>query len=249
MKREPIDFTGEIIENWKCGEPFTKIYGKKSKKKVYPCTCIKCGNQREIPSSDLNCKRNLQCRVCNDVCHRYEDDNLTGTRQGSFTIGTAFRKSGKTYYHVTCDCAKKYDILRDNLIRKKYQHCKCRGSAVDTTRKYGYLKPLRRMENGEWECLCDCGNICYKTPSSLIREENSTRSCGCKKQANHIAIRSDNTSGIKGVFHDKSGKWIAYINKDGKRTYLGRYDTKDLAAEAREAAEKEMFQTIDTMET
>lgn len=50
-------------------------------------------------------------------------------------------------------------------------------------------------------------------------------------------------SGIKGVFQNvKRGKWIAYINKDGKRTYLGSYDTKDLAADARETAERALFE-------
>jgi len=238
------DYTDKTIENWKIGEVFTKVYGKGSKKKVYHCTCIKCGNTKDIPSSDLKCKRNLTCVVCNDKFHSYKKDNLTGTRQGSLTIGDAFRKNGRTYYHVKCDCAKEYDILRDNLVRKKYPHCKCLGAAVDVNKKYGFLKPIRRMDNGDWECLCDCGKICYKTVGALIRDdENRTRSCGCKKQANNVAIRSDNTSGVKGVFHDikGSGKWIAYINKDGKRTYLGKYDTKDLAAEAREIAEKMMF--------
>lgn len=237
-----IDFTGQLIENWRCGTPFTKIYGKGSRKKVYPCVCITCGYQRDIPSSDLNCRRNLQCKICNDKVHSYENDNLTGTRQGSLIIGSAFRKNGRTYYHVRCDCSKEYDILRDNLIRKKYPHCKCHGIAVDITNNYGLLKPLSRRESdGKWKCECACGNITFVPPSELI--DGNTQSCGCKKQANRIKIRADNTSGIKGVYHDRnrSGKWIAYINKNGKRTYLGRYDTKDLAAEAREKAELEMF--------
>lgn len=237
------DFSGQIIENWECGSPFNKIYGKSSVKKVYPCTCVKCGNQREIPYSDLNCKRNLQCKVCNNKFHSYKEDNLTGTRQGSFLIGEAFRKNGRTYYHVKCDCSKEYDILRDNLIRKNYNNCKCHGVAIDPKKMYGQLKPLeRRASDGKWKCQCKCGKITYVSPSELI--DGNTKSCGCKKQANNIAIRSDNKSGIKGVFHDinRSGKWIAYINKNGKRTYLGRYDTKDLAAEAREIAEKELFQ-------
>lgn len=237
-----IDFTGQLIENWRCGIPYTKIYGIGSRKKVYPCICMKCGNQRDIPSSDLNCRRNLQCKICNDKVHSYENDNLTGTRQGSLIIGSAFRKNGRTYYHVRCDCSKEYDILRDNLIRKKYPHCKCHGIAVDITNNYGLLKPLSRRESdGKWKCECACGNITFVPPSELI--DGNTQSCGCKKQANRIKIRADNTSGIKGVYHDRnrSGKWIAYINKNGKRTYLGRYDTKDLASEAREKAELEMF--------
>lgn len=235
------DFTNQIIENWQCGIPFTKIYGKGSKKKVYPCKCMKCGNKKDIAASDLNCGRNLQCRICNNKIHSYQEDNLTGTRQGSFLIGEPFRKNGRTYYHVKCDCSREYNILRDNLVRKKYGNCKCHGVAVDSNRKYGLLQPIRRRESdGKWECKCECGNIIYVTPSDLL--DGNTQSCGCKKQANKIAIRSDNASGIKGVCYDnRHSKWIAYINKEGKRTYLGRYDNKELAVEARKKAEKEMF--------
>jgi hypothetical protein len=99
------------------------------------------------------------------------------------------------------------------------------------------------MPDGKWKCKCDCGNICYKTPSSLERKDgNQARSCGCKKGANKIAIRSNNTSGVKGVcYNSRTCKWMAYINKDGKRTYLGQYDTKELAVEARHIAEDNMF--------
>lgn len=244
MEKTITDFTGKTIENWKCGTPYSKEYGKSSKKKVYPCICTKCGNKREIPSSDLNCKRNLQCKICNDKFHSYEYDNLTGTRQGSFLIGKSFRKDGRTYYHVKCDCGKKYDILRDNLIRKNYQNCKCHGLAVDIHKTYGLLIPLRRMDDGTWECRCECNNITYVTPSDLIN--GNTKSCGCKRQANKVKKRSDNTSGIKGISYNKrKNKWIAYINKDGKRTYLGYYENKNLAAEARETAERELFQIND----
>lgn len=247
-----MDFTNRIIENWQVDAAFTRVYGKNAEytKKTYHCTCVKCGNKKDIASSDLNRKRNLVCSVCSSKHHSYQNDDLTGTRQGSLTIGKAFRRNGRTYYHVQCDCAKEYDILRDNLIRKKYPHCKCHGSAINPDKKYGFLQPVRRMPDGNWECLCDCGNICYKSPGSMLREdENRTRSCGCKKQANNVAIRSDNRSGVKGVFHDtkRSGKWIAYINKEGKRYNLGRYDTKELAAEAREIAEKELFQRRESM--
>lgn len=241
MGKKLEDFTGEIIENWKCGKPFNKKYGKRTIKKVYPCICINCGNKREIPASDLKCKRNLQCKICNDKIHGFENDNLTGTRQGSLTIGEAFRKNGRTYYHVKCDCSKEYDILRNNLVQKKYLHCKCRGLAINPNKKYGFLTPLERMADGKWKCQCKCGKITYVSPSELI--DGNTKSCGCKKQANNLKLRTDNKSGIKGVFQNvKRGKWIAYINKDGKRTCLGSYDTKDLAADARETAERALFE-------
>lgn len=243
MRANP-DFTGKTVGNWKCGEPYSKIYGKSSVKKTYPCVCIKCGNKKEITSSDLNRGKNLQCKTCNDLVHSYQDDNLTGTRQGSFLIGEAFRRNGRTYYHVKCDCSREYDILRDNLIRKNYRHCKCHGSAVIAKQKYGMLLPIKRLENGKWLCKCDCGKICEKRPSYMLKnaKDGSNISCGCKKNANRVAIRSDNKSGIKGVHQNsKNGKWVAYINKEGQRYNLGTFDSKHLASEARQKAETMLF--------
>lgn len=39
----------------------------------------------------------------------------------------------------------------------------------------------------------------------------------------------------------KRNKWVAQITFKGKNHYLGRYDNKEDAREAREKAEKEMF--------
>nr|WP_175479900.1 HNH endonuclease signature motif containing protein [Paracoccus homiensis] len=60
------------------------------------------------------------------------------------------------------------------------------------------------------------------------------------KRENHrnMAIRSDNTSGVTGVYWAREkGKWAAYIKAD-KMVALGRYDTFAEAVAARRAAEK-----------
>jgi hypothetical protein len=57
-----------------------------------------------------------------------------------------------------------------------------------------------------------------------------------QNQANK-AMRSDNTSGVKGVTWDKSrGKWVAAIHVNRKRISLGRYKDIEEAAAAYEAA-------------
>jgi len=44
-------------------------------------------------------------------------------------------------------------------------------------------------------------------------------------------VRSDNTSGYKGVsFHKATGKWMAYGQYKRKNNYLGVYDTTEEAA-------------------
>ena len=50
-------------------------------------------------------------------------------------------------------------------------------------------------------------------------------------------LRRDNTTGYKGVCFDKrAGKYIAYINANGARTYLGYFDDSLLAAMAYDRA-------------
>lgn len=53
-------------------------------------------------------------------------------------------------------------------------------------------------------------------------------------------LRIDNKSGIKGVRWDtKDNKWFAYFNFNKKMIFLGRFDDKDKAIEARRIAELE----------
>ena len=54
-------------------------------------------------------------------------------------------------------------------------------------------------------------------------------------------IQSNSTTGCKGVTHLKSGKYRAYIKKNGKQIALGCYDTLEQAQQAREKAEKELL--------
>jgi hypothetical protein len=55
----------------------------------------------------------------------------------------------------------------------------------------------------------------------------------------NASIRKDNTSGVVGVYWNKQcKKWMAVINSDGKSKYLGMYNNKEAAIEARTTAEK-----------
>jgi hypothetical protein len=55
-----------------------------------------------------------------------------------------------------------------------------------------------------------------------------------RAQNNYNAkLRSDNTSGVKGVsWHRQNSKWCAYINADNKRLYVGLFSTIEDAANA-----------------
>lgn len=67
---------------------------------------------------------------------------------------------------------------------------------------------------------------------------------GCNKSENSCnrKMRSDNTSGIRGLCKDKrSNKWEAYIIKEGKRTNLGYFNCVAHAACVRAIAEDKYF--------
>ncbi len=53
-------------------------------------------------------------------------------------------------------------------------------------------------------------------------------------------VFANNTSGCTGVYlHKRTKTWGAYVNRDGKRKYLGYFPTKQQAIEARKTAEPE----------
>lgn len=72
------------------------------------------------------------------------------------------------------------------------------------------------------------------------RKWNLRIATGAENQRN-IKMNKLNTSGIIGVSRKKNGRWYARITFNGKKYYLGTYDTKEEAAAARKAAEDKYF--------
>lgn len=69
---------------------------------------------------------------------------------------------------------------------------------------------------------------CDHTDNRIENLRLATRS---QNNANKTA-KSNNTSGYKGVtFHRKANKWSAAITYENKTTYLGLFDSKELAHE------------------
>ena len=126
-----------------------------------------------------------------------------------------------------------------------------------TSQKYGYLTVIEPADNiknrSAWRCRCECGREVITT-TKYLRSGKRT-SCGCKSGLDTLhyvdgtciemirnnTVRSNNQSGVSGVFFDKrSGKWRAEIMFQGKRRYLGRFLNFSDAVKARSAAKEKL---------
>lgn len=133
-------------------------------------------------------------------------------------------------------------------------------------RKFGKLTVLeidqtKKNNRVYWKCHCDCGNSVSVATHRLVNEE--TNSCGCLRveQGKSVQIynqtqltyegvftpllrskiRTDNQTGVKGVYpvQRKNGiKYAARIGIKKKEIYLGTYDTIEEAAMARKRGEQ-----------
>ncbi len=133
-----------------------------------------------------------------------------------------------------------------------------------TGRRFGRLvaqyPTARRDRKGSvyWHCTCDCGKEAEVTENGLVHGNN--RSCGCLKRENQKRVvdqlhmvdgtclewlekrksRSDNTSGFRGIYCLKNGRYRVGIGFKRERYYLGTYDTMEDAVKVRLEAEKKI---------
>ena len=140
-----------------------------------------------------------------------------------------------------------------------------------TGQVFGRLAAIRPTDKRDWsgsilwELSCECGNKVYKTINTL--KSGKVLSCGClynqtrsdtvKYRRDLIEgtsisnivvskrLRSNNTSGHTGVWHDKKrDRWHAYINFKGKHYNLGTHLTFQSAVNARKAAEERLHDPV-----
>lgn len=72
--------------------------------------------------------------------------------------------------------------------------------------------------------------------------KKNLRLCSGSENDRNRKRYSNNTSGITGVFFDKKrGKWVANITYNGRKIYLGRFQTKEEAVLTRLTKEVELF--------
>lgn len=166
----------------------------------------------------------------------------------------------KQGHSTSCGCYARKKLIERNKPKDLTSMKFGKLTALETTNK-------RDSTFVVWKCKCDCGNITYVNSNNLQR--GTTKSCGCLnsynasknapknlekfKNENYVdgtrldiinstSINKNNKSGYKGVsLRKKDNKYIARIEFQGKRYFLGSYDTKEDAAKARKEAEKKLY--------
>lgn len=140
-----------------------------------------------------------------------------------------------------------------------------------TGQRFGRLTAVRPTEERDtagsiiWECQCDCGGTGRYSVNVL--RKGMVRSCGCLYKESRPScssyrrdvventrigtlvfskeLRSNNTSGHTGVYQEKNhGQWVAYINFQKRRYFLGSFSDKKRAIEARKEAEQRLHDPI-----
>lgn len=182
-------------------------------------------------------------------------------------------KEKRTVWVCQCSCGNEYEVQGTLLVNGRRTRCssnvhqKNYAYADITGRKIGLLTALypvrerKKRSSVVWHCRCDCGNEIDVTYNALIYCD--MKSCGCAKKANgqklsrfltHVdgtslemikskKVPADNTTGYRGVYLIK-GKYVAKIVFQKKAYYLGTYDSKEQAAEARKEAEEMLYDRV-----
>jgi hypothetical protein len=182
-------------------------------------------------------------------------------------------------YLCRCDCGKEKALPGTELGRGHKScgclHDEGNEKALGIGERFGRLTVIHKTDTSRahsrvYECVCDCGNVVDVRRANLVA--GNTTSCGCLHdekfsevnmnhfdsyidgtQIAHISngtISKNNTSGVRGVCWNKQKqKWTAYIRFRDKRYFLGGFNTKNEAAEARRQAEDEIYKPfLDTVE-
>lgn len=131
-------------------------------------------------------------------------------------------KTGDILKHQTNKGYKYVGLHKNSLCKKKYVH---------RLVAFAYLDKIIG-KNLVDHIDCNPLNNCI----------TNLRFCNHIENMRNVKIPTTNTSSVKGVYYNKNrNKWIAQIKVNGKVSYLGCYETLELAKIARQNKSRELF--------
>ena len=143
------------------------------------------------------------------------------------------QNTGKLTWRVQTSSTQKGKEAGTILRHKVETYTSYRGVSVLGDR-YKAHRIIWLMQTGEWPK----GHIDHIDGNGLNNAWENLREASSSQNTMNQKVRSDSTSGIKGVSYDKRrDMWYVYIDVNKKRKHLGRYETMQEAANVRAAAE------------
>lgn len=138
------------------------------------------------------------------------------------------------------------DEVSDIVGKHKWQACAVK-NLVYASRHVGKTKELLHHFLGKlwgWTFI----RIDHKDHNSLNNTKDNLRPCTQSQNLANARMRSDNTSGFRGVIWDQQrGRYRAELRTNGKTKHLGRYLKAEDAARVRDAAAMEAFGEFATL--
>lgn len=228
---------------------------------VWNCRCD-CGTSMLMDTQKIKRGAVASCGCVPRLSPRAA--NLTGQQFGKLTAlyPTNRREDqGSIVWVCRCECGKEREVTAFRLLNGKVRSCGCLvkppvedyvGKVFSQLTVLEYAGRVNRANRENfWRCRCTCGKETIVAQNDL--ESGTVTSCGCTIEddvripdgsADALLKRSmrnvckTNKSGFTGVFQDKRGTWIAYISFKNKRYWLGRFQTKEDAIQARRIGEE-----------
>lgn len=193
---------------------------RENNKTYYLCKCDLCGNKKWIRSDLAKKSKSCGCLAKNT---QFKRDNLEGKIFGRLTVTDKYESKNKTtYWLCKCECGNFKWIDAKSLNKGETRSCGCLNSELASKR--GKKLGPALFNTFKEKNLVDGTNLAV-----ISREEPN----------------SSNTSGITGVFFDKSKqKWRAYITFKNKKYNLGVFENKEDAIQARKEAEEKFFKPV-----
>ena len=204
------------------------------RKAVWHCICsCEEHNELDVQQCKLNSKWTQSCgclrkesakKSLSNLLKKYNTYDLTG----DYGIGWTTNTNAEFYFDL-----EDYDKIKDYCwyedIHKDGYHSLKAGA-------------IGEKRNVKFHHLIDCKNYDHINRNPLDNRKCNLRPATASQNQCNKNVYKNNTSNITGVsWNNRDQKWMAYIQVNGRRKYLGYYDIFDDAIITRLKGEKEYY--------
>lgn len=197
-----------------------------AKKIKWLCKCD-CGNEVEVTTSSLisGGTKSCGCLRSEATIKRNKEGKKYNTYDLSNEYGIGYTSKGEPFYFDLED----YDLIKDYcwyIIK-------------------GYLvTSINNHTTGMHRIIVDAPKdkfVDHINHDTHDNRKSNLRICTPFQNIANSQINKKNKLGVKGVYERPNGRYTAYISENGKKHWLGTYDTIKEAADIYDAKAKEYF--------